>query len=28
VVVVFGYVLQIPLDRSILLPGIGHYIGL
>jgi hypothetical protein len=28
VVVVFGYVLDIPLDRSILLPGIGQYIGL
>ena len=28
VVVVFGYILQIPLDRSILLPGIGQYIGL
>jgi hypothetical protein len=28
VVVVFGHVLQIPLDRSILLPGIGRYVGL
>ena len=28
VVVVFGHILQIPLDRSILLPGIGQYIGL
>jgi hypothetical protein len=28
IVVVFGYVLKIPLDRSILLPGIGQYVGL
>jgi hypothetical protein len=28
VVVVFGHILQIPLDRSILLPGIGRYVGL
>jgi hypothetical protein len=28
VVVVFGYILKIPLDRSVLLPGITHYIGL
>ncbi len=28
IVVVFGHVLQIPLDRSILLPGIGRYFGL
>jgi hypothetical protein len=28
VVVVFGYILQIPLDRSILLPGVGQHIGL
>lgn len=28
IVVVFGYILKIPLDRSILLPGIGQYIGL
>ena len=28
VIVVFGYILEIPLDRSILLPGIGQYIGL
>ena len=28
IVVVFGYILKIPLDRSVLLPGIGQYIGL
>jgi hypothetical protein len=28
IVVVFGYILKIPLDRSILLPRIGQYIGL
>jgi hypothetical protein len=28
VVVVFGYILKIPLERSYLLPGIGQYIGL
>ena len=28
IVVVFGYILKIPLDRSILLPGIGQYVGL
>jgi hypothetical protein len=28
IVVVFGHILKIPLDRSILLPGIGQYIGL
>jgi hypothetical protein len=28
IVVVFGHILQIPLDRSILLPGIGRYVGL
>jgi hypothetical protein len=28
IVVVFGHVLQIPLDRSILLPGLGRYFGL
>jgi hypothetical protein len=28
IVVVFGYILKIPLDRSILLPGIGQHIGL
>jgi Tripartite tricarboxylate transporter TctB family len=28
IVVVFGHVLKIPLDRSILLPGIGQYVGL
>ncbi len=28
VVVVFGHILQIPLDHSILLPGIGRYVGL
>jgi Tripartite tricarboxylate transporter TctB family len=28
IVVVFGYILKIPLDRSILLPGFGQYVGL
>jgi hypothetical protein len=28
IVVVFGHILKIPLDRSILLPGIGQYVGL
>ena len=28
IMVVFGYILKIPLDRSILLPGFGQYIGL
>jgi hypothetical protein len=28
IVLVFGYILKIPLDRSILLPGIGQYVGL
>jgi hypothetical protein len=28
VIVVFGHILQIPLDRSILLPGLGRYFGL
>jgi len=28
IVAVFGYILKIPLDRSILLPPIGQYVGL
>ena len=28
ILVVFGHILKIPLDRSILLPGIGQYVGL